>query len=118
MGVIFKENKEHKMSNNDFDTMLQSLLHTAAKNLERSVRLLKVVGIMCEIPTTIRDEYSKQEPGVIVYDEDGEVAFVGTLGQVSVFLGLTGNKIHRLINSGEATEDGYTVDLVEEGGKK
>ena len=106
------------MNTNDFDTMLQSLLHDAEKNLERSVRLLKVVHSLCEIPTNIRDDYSKQEPGVIVYDEDGEVVFVGTLGQVSVFLGLTGNKINRLIKSGEATEDGYTVDVVEEGGKK
>ena len=106
------------MNNNDFDTMLQSILHGAEKNLERSVRLLKVVHSLCEIPTTIRDEYSRQESGVIVYDENGEVAFVGTLGQVSVFLGLTGNKINRLIKSGEATEDGYTVDVVEEGGKR
>ena len=105
------------MNNNDFDTMLQSILHDAEKNLERSVRLLKVVHSLCEIPTNIRDEYIKQESGVIVYDEDGEVALVGTLGQVSVFLGITGNKIHRLIKSGEATEDGYTVDVVEEGKK-
>ena len=80
------------MNNNDFDTMLQSILHDAEKNLERSVRLLKVVHSLCEIPTNIRDEYIKQESGVIVYDEDGEVALVGTLGQVSVFLGITGNK--------------------------
>ena len=105
-------------NNNDFDTMLQSILRDAEKNLERSVRLLKVINNLCEIPTAIRDEYSKQEPGVIVYDEEGEVAFVGTLGQVSVFLGITGNKINRLIKSGEATEDGYTVDVVEEGDKK
>ena len=106
------------MNNNNFDTMLQSILHDAEKNLERSVRLLKVVHNLCEIPTTIRDEYSKQEPGIIVYDEEGEVAFVGTIGQVSVFLGLTGNKINRLIKSGEATEDGYTIDVVAEGDKK
>lgn len=106
------------MNNKDFDLMLQSMLHDAEKNLERSVRLLKVVSSMCEVPTTVRDEYSKQEPGVIVYDEDGEVAFTGTLGQVSVFLGLTGNKINRLIKSGEATEDGYTVDVVAYGGKR
>ena len=107
------------MNNNDFDKMLQSLLHDAAKNLERSVRLLKVIHELFEVPACVRDEYSKQEPGVIVYDEDGEVAFVGTLGQVSVFLGgLTGNKIHRLIKTGEATEDGYTVDIVDEGGVK
>ena len=106
------------MNNNDFDTMLQSLLHDAEKHLERSVRLLKVVHSLCEIPTTIRDDYSKQNPEVIVYDEDGEVVFVGTLGQVSVFLGLTGNKINRLIKSGEATEDGYTIDVIEEWLKK
>lgn len=107
------------MNNNDFDSMLQSLLHDAAKSLERSARILKVLHELFEVPTYIRDEYSKQEQGVIVYDEDGEVAFVGTLGQVSVFLGgLTGNKIHRLINTGEATEDGYTVDVVDEGCKK
>ena len=107
------------MDSNDFDKMLQSLLHDATKSLERSARILKVLHALFEVPACIRDEYSKQEPGVIVYDEDGEVAFVGTLGQVSVFLGgLTGNKLHRLIKTGEATEDGYTVDLVEEGGKK
>lgn len=106
------------MNNNDFDLMLQSLLHSAIKNLERSARILKVIHELFEVPACVRDEYSKQNPGVIVYDEDGEVAFVGTLGQVSVFLGITGNKIHRLIKSGEATEDGYTVDVVAEGGKK
>lgn len=107
------------MNNNDFDKMLQSMLHAAEKNLERSARMLKVIHALFEVPACVRDEYSKQERGVIVYDEDGEVAFVGTLGQVSVFLGgLTGNKIHRLIKTGETTEDGYTVDVVEEGGKK
>lgn len=106
------------MKINDFDSMLRSLLHDASKNLERSARILKVIHELFEVPGYIRDEYSKQNPGVIVYDEDGEVAFVGTLGQVSIFLGLTGNKIHRLIKSGEATEDGYTVDIIEEWLKK
>ena len=106
------------MNNNDFDTMLRSLLHDASKNLEKSAKLLKVIHELFDVPGYIRDEYSKQNPEVIVYDEDGEVVFVGTLGQVSVFLGLTGNKINRLIKSGEATEDGYTIDVIEEWLKK
>ena len=70
------------MNNKDFDTMLQSLLHTAAKNLERSARILKVIHELFEVPDYIRNEYSKQNPGVVVYDEDGYVIFGGIIDLV------------------------------------